>query len=535
MARNSPLVLLLLLTVAGIGSGFWLVQRSSDPNPTTAAKKTNEPVVAQTPTVSPPVPAAAAPTRTLHFGEAVPELPTLNANDSTLPTGTGEPDDLRKQVTLLEGQVEYLEGQVRALQDENAELIQKLGSLGMKGMPKMEKPGSDTEPPDFVGLGLEMMKTRQLQALPIPTTGASQEEVEQVILRWLKREQPGDSSQRFALALTALGWIPKPVDPLPLRASHLARQLGGWYDEQNETLLIIENPVAPGGVMEAPPDRPLALAFGQLLREFGDTLFPERTEPLSTDERLAREALIAGDAGLTRFLHSLQSNPGQGLNNLPAEDPDHPLNGVPMPIFLRELSLFPFSKGFEFVQSLHSAGEFRQVNAAYSRPPKSTAEIIDPERYLTTEPPLPITVTWDKLEVAGQTPFWDDTLGKYVCFTALRTYNSDEESGKGTRGLVADRFLAYPSDDKARDHAVWQTLWLSKEEASAFFKGMRHALMQRYEQDKPVQDQAEELEFQAGERYVRLLKNRDGQGVLLIDAASKEFAEALRTSLNPAK
>ena len=42
-------------------------------------------------------------------------------------------EDLRKQIDLLLGQNEYLQGQVQVLQDENAQLIQKLGTLGMKG------------------------------------------------------------------------------------------------------------------------------------------------------------------------------------------------------------------------------------------------------------------------------------------------------------------------------------------------------------------------------------------------------------------
>ena len=47
-----------------------------------------------------------------------------------------EAEDLNKQIILLEGQVEYLQGQVGALQDENAKLLEKMGTLGMKGVLK---------------------------------------------------------------------------------------------------------------------------------------------------------------------------------------------------------------------------------------------------------------------------------------------------------------------------------------------------------------------------------------------------------------
>jgi len=106
-----------------------------------------------------------------------------------------EPEDLQAQLKLMEGQVEYLQGQVGALQEENAQLLQKLGTLGMKGIPKMEPAVANEDEdmtPDYVGMGLDMMKFRQIQALPIPTVGATQAEVEKAILTWMRQQQPND-------------------------------------------------------------------------------------------------------------------------------------------------------------------------------------------------------------------------------------------------------------------------------------------------------------------------------------------------------
>ena len=448
---------------------------------------------------------------------------------SQKPAETGaEPEDLSQQVKLLEGQVEYLQGQVGALQEENSQLLQKLGTLGMKGVPKMDLPPLNDDPPDFVGLGLDLMKFRQIKALPIPTTSASPAEVEAAILVWLRKQQPGDEAPRFALALTALGWIDAPVDPLPLRAAILRRQLGGWYDAERGTLLVSDEKTEAG---KPAPDRPLAIAFGQLMREYGSTLFPKHDgNALTTDERLARESLIAGDAGLTRFLFGIQNPIPQSNSDLPAEDPDHPLNQVPMPVYLKELALFPFSRGFEFSQALHSAGSFAQMNAAYSSPPTSCAELIEPERYLDANRLPPASVEMATIEIEKALPYWDDRLGRFATFTALRTYNSDEEAGQGTRGWKGDRLLAYAAPEAPRDHAAWQTLWLTPEAAAAFFKAMRHCLTQRYDVE-PSLDAPGNLSLQAQGRSIHLISNRAGKGVLLIDAATAQFAEALKKSL----
>ena len=72
------------------------------------------------------------------------------------------------QIKLLEGQVEYLEGQVRVLREENSALLEQLGRLGMKdGGGKMSPGGmgSTEVEPDFVGMGLDLVKLRELEAL----------------------------------------------------------------------------------------------------------------------------------------------------------------------------------------------------------------------------------------------------------------------------------------------------------------------------------------------------------------------------------
>jgi hypothetical protein len=435
------------------------------------------------------------------------------------PLAAGSVEDLQKQIVLLQGQIEYLQGQNDALKDENAALLQKLGTLGMKNVPPVVMKDDDVAP-DFVGMGLEMMKMRKLHALPMVTTPVSQAEVEKAVLKWLKQQQPEEEAKKLNRGLAALGWIPEAVDPLPLRAALLARQLGGWYDAESETMLTIDPSTASGPSVT--DNEPLGIAFGQLLREYGGTLFQPQYGPLTTDMRLARESLIAGDAALTRFLHSLQNPASAPKDDLPSEDPDHPLNQVPMPAFLREMALFPFSRGFVFAQTLHSAGNFPQLNAAYSRAPVGTAEVIEPEVYLNPERPAAVEIKFDDVKLDGRLPFLDDHLGKFVCVTALRTHNEDELAAEGARGLVADRLLGWAADDSGKsDQVAWQTLFMDKSSADAFYQAMMNSLQQRF-------GTKGEVEFTAQGRFVTLVRNRGGAGMLLISTVNAEARTALK-------
>lgn len=509
---GKPATLLFLLIALGSVVGIWLSRTGGGvPAPATPALTADSVVVPTEPQQSSLVSALFPP------------------GQSTSPVGQS-PQGLMDQITRLEGQVEYLQGQVRALQDENAELINRLGMLGAKGNPNAALP--DDTPPDFVGLGLDMMKLRGLQALPLTTVPMPLAEVEKRILAWLRQEWPGDEPQRFGRALHALGWIPERVDPLTLRAALMARQIGGWYDAEAETLFTVDTEASPPGTIP-PNTEALAIALGQLMREYGGSLLPPDSEKsrLSLDARLAREALIGGDAALTRFLNDLQRGIGPPTDEVPIDDPDHPLNQVPMPHFLRQLALFPFNQGFEFAQSLHAAGQFTQINACYRRPPGSTLEVIDTSLYLGDQRALLQPVSLSTTDVAGKQAYWDDTLGWFACVTALRMFNEDAAAAEGARGWRGDRLLAWPSAGQ-RDHAAWQTVWVDEKSAAAFSKAMTEVLTQRYEIDgKP--DAKGDLAIDPPGRTIRLTRNRGGLGVLLIDAGTMEFAMEAANILNP--
>lgn len=486
--KSSPALLLLVLIIGAAAAIGWLRQ-----------KQTGNPGVAEAPAPNAPVNAEAA--------------------------------SLQKQIELLQGQIEYLQGQVDVLQEENAALIQKLGSIGMK-------PGSGPAPaaadsgvaPDFVGMGVDMMRFRKLQALPLVTSPVSETEVEKAVLAWLRRTQPGDRARRFASTLATLGWIPEEVDPLPLQARLLTRQLGGWYDAETDTMLTVDEKSNPPPSMR--PDEPLAIAYGQLLREYGPVLFQPQHGALSTDERLARESLLAGDAGLTRFLYSLQEPKASPKDQIPAEDPDHPLNQVGAPMLLREMVMFPFTRGFEFAQTLHSADGFPQLNAAYSRPPANTAEVIDPEAYLAVKE-LDTTPRFSDsgLQLAGADAFYTDQLGRFLCVSVLRMHNEDENAALAASGLLADRVLAWDAGAGAkRHHAAWQTVFRDADGATAFLMAMGNVLNERH--GRPTTPEpAERLEFEAQGRFILLRRDRSGEAVLLLDTASAAARAALEKNL----
>ena len=449
--------------------------------------------------------------------------PEAKASQSTVAASDdgGLPD---QRMLNLENMVVYLQDQVKALENENKglrdQLTKKRDKVEVTPCTPPTKPITDDDAPDFIGIGIELIKAREIHALPVNKTDAERADVEKRILAWLTGNLPAGYGKGQGRAFAALGAVPEPVDTVALKAAFLSHQLGGWYDESDETLHLVPGP-------EGGRENALALAYAELFRANGDRLFPKNGKIMTTDERLARECLLGGDTSFTRLLHSLK-NPAKGGGGGVGEDPDDPSRMVPIPNFLRELALLPFNMGMEFVKTLHSIGEFEQVNASYDRPPLTGAEILDSQIYLAEQPmPMP-PITWTDVRLNGQAPVWDDRLGVLCMALLLKQYVPDPVAVEAVSGWSNDRCLVYTAEGKKRDHVAWQTLWNDTNSADGFFSAMRQSLTGRYKGIKPSTEAPKDVFRLIGpERHVILQRTNGGKGVLYIDAADAAAADAL--------
>ena len=505
-------LVLLILVIAGVAAGVLLDRRVSVPD------------------MSAPQPAPAALPDLANAADAMSAL-TPEAGPRAITSDAQE-----SQIKVLQEQVAYLEQQNETLLKENSQLLDKLASL--TGKPPGNMSAATTEPPpcdpastlppkdapDFVGIGIELVKLRGIQDIPIPTVTVERAEVEGHIARWLATQVTPGHGALQGRALAALGAIPQPVDTIALKAAFLAHQIGGWYDPADQTLYLARTGEA--GMVAEKKENALGLSYSLLLKRYGPTLYPANTKITTLDARLARDTLLAGDAALLRFLHALQ-NPAKGGGGGVGEDPDDPSRAVPIPNFLREVELLPFAVGFDFMQAMHSIGGWEQVNAAYKRPPIAGPEVLDPQVYLNETPFALQPIELGEAKVNGAAPLWQDTLGPMATVILLKQRVPEPIATDTAPGWTNDRLLIYAAKDQPRDHAVWQTRWRSSDAADAFFSAARQWLQGRYKTAQPAANApAGVFALETGERSVHLQRTHNGTGVLLIDAADAAFVKA---------
>ena len=562
MSRSSAL--LVILIVLGGGLGLLLQNRSSTP-PAPSSKPAAPPAppsVAAAPSPPPAAPAPAPPAAPAISREGKAPLPPedapTNLDDAASAIralspepqpapGTSPPapgTETSPTIKLLEEQIAYLQNQVNILRKENSDLLDKLASLTQPATPAtpgapapaLPQPGKSMPPctapepedgkesPDFIGIGIELVKTRELKDVPIPTISVDRSVVEQHIARWLGTQFTPDHGKLQGRALAALGAIPDPVDTVALKAQFLSHQIGAWYVPEEQTLYLASAGEAPVG-MEV-KENALGLGYAYLFKRVAAKLFPPEAKGLTLDARLARESLLAGDASLTRFLHALK-HPKTGGGGGVGEDPDDPSRSVPIPNYLRQPELAAFSAGFDYVQALHSIGGWEQVNAAYGRVPIAGAEVLDTELYLNETPFVLQPIEVGDALVDGVAPFWKDTLGTMGTVILLRQHAPEPIAADTAPGWANDLLLAYPSKTGGREHAVWQTRWRTTNGADSFFSAMRQAQLSRYKGATPKTDAGEGVfHLESGGRTVIMQRNANGLGVLFIDAGDAGFAKA---------
>lgn len=522
MAR--PLILLSVLVASGVGAGL-LIQQTQKPSPPSPPAPSSSPSPGQPPPSTP----AADPGAVLGTIPP-PRLPGLDPSVDMEALVAEGPAGSALEVKTLQSQVTYLQEQVDILRKENSTLLDKLASLTGSNptltppcSPDM-KATSSGEAPDFVGIGIELVKTREIQDIPLPTLTVGRAEVESRIAAWLTKQFPPSYGKQFGRALAAVGAVPEPIDAIALKAAFLSHQIGGWFDQESQTLLIAEH--------ASERENALALAYGYLFKHFGKAVFPPEAKPLTLDQRLARESLLAGDATLTRFLHALR-HPDKGGGGGVGEDPDDPSRAVPIPNFLRELELLPFGMGLDFMQAMHSIGGWEQVDATYDRLPTASAEILDPQLYLAEEPFRPLALRLPETKIAGAAPVWEDTMGPLGMVLLLKQHVAEPIAASTAPGWANDMWLTYSAGEGAkRDHAVWQTLWKDSNGADAFFSAMRTGLLSRYKGATPSTKAAKDVfQLDGPERFVIMKRTHNGQGVLFIDAATEAFARAAEKTL----
>jgi hypothetical protein len=309
----------------------------------------------------------------------------------------------------------------------------------------------------------------------IPNEVIDDQELRARLQKMAADDKTAADSAAEGFALDRWGMIPPGLDYEAMLLDLLTEQIAGYYDPDTKKLTISssagDDPAWAEMVLAHEIDHGLQdQAFD--LQRFADLPSSEG------DAAAARRALVEGDGialmievmitrsrskidwanpEIATAIEKAMSVPGSGGDRIDKA-----------PLAIREAMLFPYRSGFGFVAALRRRQPWSAVDAAFARPPRSTEQILHPERYVADDRPIPIEA---RVPAAlpgfaiAHTTVWGE-LGFDLW---LRSHGVDERgAAQAAAGWGGDRVivLARPGERRAaRAVGIARTEWDSEADA----------------------------------------------------------------------
>ena len=310
---------------------------------------------------------------------------------------------------------------------------------------------------------------------PIPNEVVDRDELHARLLKMAAEDKTAEDSAAEGFALERWGMIPPGTDYKALLVDVLTEQVAGYYDPETKKLTISRS----AGDDPAWAEMVLAHEIDHGLQDQSFDLHHFEDLPSTEgDAAAARHALVEGDGiavmievmlarrrakvewanpQIATAIENSMSAPGAGSDGLDRA-----------PLAIREAMLFPYRAGFGFIAALRRRQPWAAVDAAFARPPKSTEQILHPERYLADDPPVPIEVrvpaALPGFAIAHSTVWGELGFGLW-----LRSRGVDERTAdQAAAGWGGDRVvvLARPGDRRiGRAVGIARTEWDTEADA----------------------------------------------------------------------
>ena len=179
------------------------------------------------------------------------------------------------------------------------------------------------------------------------------------------------------------------------------------------------------------------------------------------DQSQAWIALIEGDADFTADTYIKIYGPfaaGSAYTSIPNS--------------LGRITGFPYSYGSSFVEALYSKGGWSLVDTAYSRPPRSSKEILHPDAYLAGNSFFKVAALTPRTGVWNTS--WTNTGGEYFIRIMLENGVPADIAETAAKGWTGDNLTLFSQNNTYL--VTWRISWETEADASEFYQAYRAML-----------------------------------------------------------
>jgi hypothetical protein len=173
----------------------------------------------------------------------------------------------------------------------------------------------------------------------------------------------------------------------------------------------------------------------------------------------------------------LRPNEKRALGDEPV--PADPVMDSAPPLVRGEL-LFPYDAGWVFAQLLYQDGGFAALDQAFARPPRSTEQILHPEKWSAGENPVSVTISPLERQLGGT---WGtlrtDVFGELVLRLLLEPSVGWPTAEAAAAGWGGDAYTIL-EDGSGRRIVGMVTVWDTEGDASEMFNAFTRSIALQY-------------------------------------------------------
>jgi tetratricopeptide (TPR) repeat protein len=366
---------------------------------------------------------------------------------------------------------------------------------------------------------------RELEGLrEVPIVTFTRYRLEDYLTEWFQREGYLAELDTTEKLYRVLGLIGQDYDLAENQIEVLREYVAGLYDSEEEEIYLVLDRYTSDLWLEVT----FAHEFTHALQDQHFDLDSLDNRALTTDSRLALQALVEGDATLvmTEYAYEYLFQMSFDRSDL-LEAIQHVEQGEYQgaPTVVRETEGFPYEQGIIFAAALVERGGWQQLNQAFGNPPQTTEQVMHPDKYLAGEVGQ-VPEVGNLLGALGEG--WKelrrDVLGELFIRVYLERELGNEEALVAAEGWEGDEAVFLCNEAEGQELFALRIHWESESNAEEFLSAYA-AFMQRAGAGSPTTEGSNRQWWQT-EGQVTCL-SQHGDDTLLLLASDSESADTV--------
>lgn len=303
---------------------------------------------------------------------------------------------------------------------------------------------------------------------PVVPVVLSRDELRERITRESASETTPDESRAEVLALSAFDFLGRDYDLYTAQVTLQSEGILGYYDPDTAEFVVVND----GALLDPAAQWTHAHEFVHALQDQYYDLNALSDDSLDSEARAAVRALAEGEAELVQYLYLFESDyfsdvEVEAILNDPEQVDSDYLSEFP-PVLINDLA-FPYTDGVEFVIDLYREDGFAAIDAAWADPPRSTEQILHPDRYRAGDAPQVVTLPpLDDTLGTGWMLLDGDILGEFYLRQYLAQQLPSATVNRAATGWGGDRYAVYWNEATDEMVMALRLVWDTPEDALEF-------------------------------------------------------------------